>query len=87
MAESVKNPTRMEALENLEQAARAYTRHANGPHRFDHQEQCFLLLDQLTRAIHELDRIEGCEKPVGQEQKWQEVNSYNVNPKPAKDIV
>lgn len=87
MAKSAEKQTRMEALEQLEQAARDYTRHANGPHRFDHQEQCFLLLDRLTRAVHELDRIEGCEQPFGREQKWQEVNSYNVNPKPAKDIM
>lgn len=85
MTMSKDSQSRMEALENLERIARAYTRHMFGPHLSGHQEQGFMLLEQMASAIHELDRVEGCELPVGHAHKWQEVSTFPGNPKPGKD--
>jgi hypothetical protein len=66
---------RTQALEKLEQIARTYTRHMMGPHFPGHQDEAILLLQQMDSAIKELDRIEGCELPVGHMHKWQETST------------
>ncbi|ABA87633.1 hypothetical protein Pcar_0373 [Syntrophotalea carbinolica DSM 2380] len=76
MAMSRDNQTRMQAMENLEQIARTYTRHMMGPHFPGHQEEAILLLQKLNSAVKNLDSIEGCELPVGHMHKWQETTSY-----------
>jgi len=75
MARSVDTQNRTQALEKLEQIARTYTRHMMGPHFPGHQDEAILLLQQMDSAIKELDRIEGCELPVGHMHKWQETST------------
>lgn len=76
MAMSMDNQSKMQKMEQLEHIARIYTRHMMGPHFPGHQDEAILLLQKLHAAVKELDRIEGCEQPVGHMHKWQETSSY-----------
>lgn len=76
MAMSMDNQGRMQKLEELEHIARIYTRHMMGPHFPGHKDEAILLLQKLDSAVKELDRLEGCELPVGHMHKWQETTSF-----------
>ena len=76
MAMSMDTQSRMKQLEQLEDIARTYTRHMMGPHFPGHQDEALLLLQELNTAVKALDRLEGCELPVGHMHKWQETSSY-----------
>ena len=63
---------RLEALENLEKVARGLERGISGPYHYPgYHDDIDLMFRKLTVAIHELDRIEGHEIPIGYLHTWQ----------------
>jgi hypothetical protein len=74
MASKMISKERLEALENLEQIARGIDRRLSGPYHYPgYHDDIDLMFRKLKVAVHELDRIEGNELPVGYLHSWQEV--------------
>lgn len=76
MADKMISKERLEALENLEQIARGIDRRLSGPYHYPgYHDDIDLMFRKLKAAVHELDRIEDSELPVGHLHSWQEVSS------------
>jgi hypothetical protein len=65
---------RLAALENLEKIARGIDRSLSSPYHYPgFHDDIDLMFKKLKMAVHQLDRIEGNEIPVGHLHSWQEV--------------
>jgi hypothetical protein len=74
MADKTISKERLGALENLEKIARDIDRCLSGPYHYPgYHDDIDLMFRKLKAAVHELDRIEGRELPVGHLHSWQEV--------------
>jgi hypothetical protein len=63
---------RLEALEQVAEAARKYERLVSGTNHPGIEGERVLLMADLKKAIHHLDEVEGQREPVGKMEKWQE---------------
>ncbi|WP_225071911.1 hypothetical protein [Desulfuromonas sp. CSMB_57] len=62
---------RLQALEKVAETARNLERLLSGTVHPGIESEKLLLLDELKKAVHRLDDIEGKREPVGKLEKWQ----------------
>ena len=67
-----KSQERLEALETVAQAARKLERLLSGTNHPGIENERNLLLDELKKAVHRLDEVEGTRPPVTHTEKWEE---------------
>jgi hypothetical protein len=71
MAESMEK-VRLDALENLAEAARQLERILSSSGRPGIETERLHAIDKLKKRVHELDEVEGKRASVGKSEKWQE---------------